>query len=205
MEYMVISLNWRGYLFERRWAKSHKPSVWCVCVEGPFVSLFTWGRSTGLKHCTFNTLFCKNWIEWGIPLLSSVWTFYPTHQSINSWRCALAFQPKIKSQKQLCVCVYFRTSSLFSIFLHMDALGSLSCSSLFNFPSQTNLPRVRTFDILHLVSVMRKDMLLISFWTTKFCSSLLKFCRWKHGNINDFTVTLMLLHTLAWKRPFKQL
>lgn len=24
---------------------------------------------------------------------------------------------------------------------------------------------------------MRKDMLLISFWTTKFCSSLLKFCR----------------------------
>jgi len=38
-------------------------------------------------------------------------------------------------------------------------------------------PRVLTFDILHLVSVMRKDMLLISFWTTKFCSSLLKFCR----------------------------
>lgn len=34
-----------------------------------------------------------------------------------------------------------------------------------------------TFDILHLVSEMRKDMLFISFWTTKFCSSLLKF--WK--------------------------
>lgn len=34
-----------------------------------------------------------------------------------------------------------------------------------------------TFDILHLLSMIRKDMLLISFWTTKFCSSLLKFCR----------------------------
>lgn len=32
-----------------------------------------------------------------------------------------------------------------------------------------------TFDIFDLVSVMRKDMLLISFCTTKFCSSLLKF------------------------------
>lgn len=41
-------------------------------------------------------------------------------------------------------------------------------------------PYVHTFDILHLVSVMRKDILLISFCTTKFCSSLLKFCRWQH-------------------------
>lgn len=32
-----------------------------------------------------------------------------------------------------------------------------------------------TFDILHLVSEMRKDILFISFCTTKFCSSLLKF------------------------------
>lgn len=34
-----------------------------------------------------------------------------------------------------------------------------------------------TFEILHLLSMIRKVMLLISFWTTKFCSSLLKFCR----------------------------
>lgn len=35
--------------------------------------------------------------------------------------------------------------------------------------------RVPTLAILLLLSAVRKDMLLISFWTTKFCSSRLKF------------------------------
>lgn len=41
------------------------------------------------------------------------------------------------------------------------------------FAKRTNI--YTTLDILDLVSLIRKDMLLISFCTTKFCSSLLKF------------------------------
>lgn len=38
-----------------------------------------------------------------------------------------------------------------------------------------------TLAILLLLSAVRKDMLLISFWTTKFCSSRLKF--WRGGSV----------------------
>lgn len=38
-------------------------------------------------------------------------------------------------------------------------------------------PPPPTLAILLLLSAVRKDMLLISFCTTKFCSSRLKFCR----------------------------
>lgn len=37
--------------------------------------------------------------------------------------------------------------------------------------------RAPTLAILLLLSAVRNDMLLISFWTTKFCSSRLKFWR----------------------------
>lgn len=39
----------------------------------------------------------------------------------------------------------------------------------------SSLSKAPTLAILLLLSAVRKDMLLISFWTTKFCSSRLKF------------------------------
>ena len=44
-----------------------------------------------------------------------------------------------------------------------------------------------TFDILVLLSPVRKERLLISFCTTKFCSSRLKFCRSDKGYVQNRT------------------
>lgn len=56
--------------------------------------------------------------------------------------------------------------------------SSLESSWLFLLQREKYKNLYTTLDILDLVSLIRKDMLLISFCTTKFCSSLLKF--WKH-------------------------
>ena len=42
-------------------------------------------------------------------------------------------------------------------------------------PATCSQSKAPTLAILLLLSAVRNDMLLISFWTTKFCSSRLKF------------------------------
>lgn len=46
-------------------------------------------------------------------------------------------------------------------------------------PTKSSYRKAPTLAILLLLSAVRNDMLLISFWTTKFCSSRLKFWREK--------------------------